>query len=111
MALPKGLEETVKAFFSGCDAKKKETDAVDITLKMVGELFVDFKDNEDTWEKSQHQLKAVAGLSGRLAAAYAEQEGKKKIEWRHALMGLRDGQAECKAVLSFMAKHCSSAFK
>jgi hypothetical protein len=111
VALPKGLEETVKAFFSGCEAKKKETDAADITLKMVGELFTAFKDNESTWEDAQHQIKAVAGLSGRLAAAYAEHEGKKKIEWSHALMGLKDGKAECQATLKLLAKHCAGAFE
>jgi hypothetical protein len=115
VALPKGLEETVQAFFNGCEEKRKERkkvkkmDTVTITLRMVERLFEDFKDHEDKWDEAQNQVKAVAGLSGRLAALYAERDGKDTVAWHHARLGLRDGQAECQSVLSERAKHCAKA--
>ena len=111
MALPKGLDETIRAFFKGCEAGGKTTDTLTITLNMVDRLIADFQSNESEWEQAKNQLKTIAGLSGRLASSYAELDGKtKRIEWRHARLGLRDGKAECQEVLGVSrAKHCLCA--
>ena len=110
MTLPKGLEETIRAFFNGCEAGGKEADKITITLKMVERLMPDFEYHQDEWDKARNQLMAVAGLCGRLAALYAAVDNSEVIEWPHARRGLRDGKAECRQVLGALrAKHCLKA--
>lgn len=111
MELPDGLEETIRRFFSGCYAMEMEADEISITLKMVEKLMPDFEKNKgEEWKKARTQLLAVAGLSGRLAGLHAQADGKQKIEWSHARLGLRDGKAECQEVLGATdAKHCLRA--
>jgi hypothetical protein len=107
--LPTGLEETIKAFTDGCTEKTK-TVSKDVRLKMIEKLERDFKTWQEIWKDVKGQVLAVAGLSGRLAALYAELDGKKKeVEWKHARQGLRDGQAECRSNRPERAKHCETA--
>ena len=109
MAIPKGLKEAIQAFLKGCEANGQKADELSIALEMSDRLTVDFKSFESEWDKAKNQLLSIAGLSGRLAARYAELEGKSLIEWAHARKGLQDGKEECHDISGTRGKHCMSA--
>jgi len=110
MTLPKGLDETIAALIDGCKKKGIKIHESKVREKMIDRLSRDFKEQEALWNIAQFQILAVAGLSGRLAAAYARLDNKDTADWHHTRQGLRDGKAECiLSVGAARAKHCASA--
>jgi hypothetical protein len=109
VALPKGLQDTIDAFKSGCNAKSK-TVASEVEPNIIIRFLNDYIANEKDWDKVAAQLLTVARLAGRLAALYAEIDGKGTVEWTHARFGLRDAKIECQKGLGpDRGKHCENA--
>jgi hypothetical protein len=108
VALPKGLDETIDAFNKGCDAKNR-TVSPEVRPQITERFRRDYQDNEGDWDAVSGQVLTIARLAGRLAALYAELDGKTMVEWVHARFGLRDARSECQQGLgAARGKHCQS---
>lgn len=106
MTLPIGLQETIDEFRAGCTDKKKGV-AKDVEPEIIKRFGPTYKENECIWPFVKDQVLSMAGLAGRLAALYAEIEGKSDAAWAHARQGLRDAQQECQNVFRDpRGKHC-----
>ena len=107
--LPVGLADTIEAFTAGCATRNKRL-ASDVGAKIEERFRLAFQNAESDWPRVSRQVLTVAGLSGRLAALYAELDHAEDVRWIHARFGLRDGQEECQLMFNTRldGRHCSS---
>jgi hypothetical protein len=103
--LPPGLRETIAAFAEGCDAKHKRV-APAVELGISARFRDTYEAEAGSWNTVKDQILPLARLAGRLAALYAEKEGRDTVDWTDARFGLRDVQEECQSPSGFRGKHC-----
>ena len=108
-ALPVGLADTITAFTAGCASRHKRV-ATEVAAQIEERFRSSFERAETDWPRVSRQVLTVAGLSGRLAALYADLDHSDEIRWIHARFGLRDGQEECQLMFNTRldGRHCQT---
>jgi hypothetical protein len=95
----------VRDFLGACDAKNKRV-SPEVPGRIIERFLDAFEAAKERWPKAGAQVLTVTRIAGRLAALYAELDGRMEVQWIHARFGLRDAQAECQIETFTVGKHC-----